>query len=830
MLASNVFRRLVDRLARAVLSRRDRPRRRHFVASRLLAAVQQLEPRMLLSGGTLITLDPPGSVNTFVWAIDGNNVLGSTTAENGAYFIYNGSTYTYEPVGSGINLSNSPDAISGSGAVGWLRTFDPTAPSGSEFGSAGILWNGSTSTELDVPGSSTSSNGTSRTTRAEAISGANIVGTYVTAASDPNVDDPVHGFLYNGSTYTTLDPAGSVLTHPVAISGSNVVGNYSTADNIIRGFLYSGSTYTTLDVPGATATWPVAVSGSTVVGVFSDSSGLFGHSFLFNGSGYTILAVPGSIQTTVSDVSGANVVGVYTDSNHVEHAFIYDGATYTTLDVPGVVEHGVGAQVVVSGQNVAGTYVDASSHAHGFLYRIGNVLTLTKATTVDAQSIEVSYTLPQDDTTVPLRFDVYRSAGKVYDSSAQFIGTQTLDPASDPADLAQGSHTDVALLTGTSLPPNQSLPYIVVVADPLNALTADPNAVKTTYFRTWLLGVVSHGFLPPIPGVTATPAWETSMADALGRSGPAVSPDKYNDVIAFNWVATSGIPVPGQAVAAGNQLYFQVIAKADALAASHPGDVVDLHFIGHSRGTVVISVALQKLMGTTDPALKGSYIRATLLDPHPANAATISLADAFPTTAAIVLPPYVAAELAQKDPQVDIPANVKVVDAYYQHSAFRDFVFSDRAEFVLNVWGEGPSAGITSAVPITWTPLTNVVDQSVGPEGKIIGAIGHSEVHDWYQVHIVNTGLAFFPPANNLGHLLVPASTASATFGPSNGATIEPAASAKGSAAVNLNGAIAGGPQNESSRGAVRSHLTNRRNPALQIGTRISLAQLASNT
>lgn len=45
---------------------------------------------------------------------------------------------------------------------------------------------------------------------------------------------------------------------------------------------------------------------------------------------------------------------------------------------------------------------------------------------------------------------------------------------------------------------------------------------------------------------------------------------------------------------------------------THVGEVVDLQFIGHSRGAVVASEAL---VATTDPALEGSYTVATLLDP-----------------------------------------------------------------------------------------------------------------------------------------------------------------------------------------------------------------------
>src|SRR5215469_4223673 len=78
------------------------------------------------------------------------------------------------------------------------------------------------------------------------IDGGNIVGYYTDGTGD-------HGFLYNGSTYTTLDDplATKGFTHAYGISGNNIVGSYIDATGF-HGFLYNGSSYTTLDNPLAT--------------------------------------------------------------------------------------------------------------------------------------------------------------------------------------------------------------------------------------------------------------------------------------------------------------------------------------------------------------------------------------------------------------------------------------------------------------------------------------------------------------------------------------------------------------------------------------------------
>jgi hypothetical protein len=367
-------------------------------------------------------------------------------------------------------------------------------------------------------------------------------------------------------------------------------------------------------------------------------------------------------------------------------------------------------------------------------------LTMTKATTLDAKSVSVSYTIANANITQSLRFDVYRSDQPIVDGTSKLIGTQIINPASNSTALSQGSHVNVKLIAGTALPPNQSLPYIVVVADGDNNVTEDPASTNVAYFRTFVLGAVAHGFNSTTS--TTTPSWETRMANELQTV------DHYDGVIAFNWMATARLQRSGQAVAAGDQLYSQIIVAADSLAAGHAGDVVDLHLIGHSRGAVVVNRALQDLVGTTDPALQGSYIRETLLDPHPAGSSTLSLYSANPATSFLVVPAYRQMEQAMADPQISIPRNVAVAEVYYQHTAYTAFRNSNSTEFALNIWGEGPNNGIVNNSPsaIQWHNLTGVVDTTIGPSGRAIGPIGHSEITDWYETHIVVAGVAI------LGH------------------------------------------------------------------------------
>jgi hypothetical protein len=251
------------------------------------------------------------------------------------------------------------------GASGSSLVGNFTSPAGQ-----GYLYNGTTFTTLDFPGAVA--------TEVRGISGNNVVGFYLDTSNE------YHGFLYNSLTftYTTIDPSGSIHTGARAISGNIVAGDYYDASQVQRGFVYNilTSAYTTFAVPGATAnsTSIVGISGGNVVGSYIDDVGGAIHGFLYNTltSSCTTLDPSGTIATNATGISGSNVVGYYLDANWVYHGFLYNGLTssYTTIDPPGSVYTGVRT---ISGNNVAGEYQDASQVRRGFVY---NILTMTYTT------------------------------------------------------------------------------------------------------------------------------------------------------------------------------------------------------------------------------------------------------------------------------------------------------------------------------------------------------------------------------------------------------------------------------------------------------------------
>ena len=212
-------------------------------------------------------------------------------------------------------------------------------------------------------------------------SGINGLGQVVGYFSDSN---GVHGFLYSGGAYSTLDdPLGINGTSAYAINDAGqVVGAYSEGGNgTTHGFLYSNGVYTTFDVPGSEWTEVYGINNAgEIVGQYQDGS-RHQQGFLYSNGTYTTLEDPsatvsGTLPTGINNTG--EVVGFYDDGNG-DHAFLYSGGTYTTIDDP------LGKSTVAYGINdagqIVGYYTDNNNRNHGFLYSGGGYTTIDSPVT-----------------------------------------------------------------------------------------------------------------------------------------------------------------------------------------------------------------------------------------------------------------------------------------------------------------------------------------------------------------------------------------------------------------------------------------------------------------
>jgi hypothetical protein len=186
---------------------------------------------------------------------------------------------------------------------------------------------------------------------AQGISGSNVVGYYY-------IGSTAYGFLFTGSSYSTLNVPGAIDTYAYGISGTNIVG-YSYNGTNYSGFLYNGTSYITLNVPGAVDTLIYGIDGNNFVGLYNTGAGA--QAFLYNGSSYITLGVPGALETQAFGISGTNIVGTYNSQG--AYGFFYNGSGYTALAVPGAeYTYAYG----ISGNNIVGGYWNGSSY-EGFL-------------------------------------------------------------------------------------------------------------------------------------------------------------------------------------------------------------------------------------------------------------------------------------------------------------------------------------------------------------------------------------------------------------------------------------------------------------------------------
>lgn len=371
-------------------------------------------------------------------------------------------------------------------------------------------------------------------------------------------------------------------------------------------------------------------------------------------------------------------------------------------------------------------------------------VTLAKATTPDAKTVVVTYAVLGASAN-SIHFDLYRSPTS--DATANVI--LSADDA-NPADLTVGEHS-ISLTPAAGLPPNTALPYVVVVA-------TSGGKKSTVYFRKFLIGVVAHGFnkwafannWSPV-NLVALPPWETTMVHSLKTI------DNYDDVIAFNWTETCAAPRRDMTIQAGLRLAGEVAGKM-AIRNRHPGDVVDLHFIGHSRGAVVVTQALQYI-AKQDPLLAGSFVHVTLLDPHPANncfAATCPVNDnpvpnnpvpnnpdpawaSFAKDAKNRLTPSaqiargraVSFQQAASDPPVTVPPGIKKLEVWFQHTPASCLRERPGLEYDMNLWGTVDSSALIDQSGL----LTNPTDKT-----SCAQAIGHNQIPALYELTSVDTG------------------------------------------------------------------------------------------
>ena len=216
----------------------------------------------LYDGTSYTNIIPPGSVNTSVQDIDGSNLVGQYRAASDASGVGHGFHYDMD-----TKTWTMPIDAPGATTVTYVEGIDGSNLVGGYWG-ADSRWHGflyDLATEdwtwpLDAPGATH--------TFVHGIDGSTLVGRW----SEGDLRSGSHSFIYDLTTKdwtVALDYPGA--THTTVIydtDGGNHVGSYSFVSHTgpWHGFVYDGTKWTTYDMPGMASTAFHGCDGSNLVG------------------------------------------------------------------------------------------------------------------------------------------------------------------------------------------------------------------------------------------------------------------------------------------------------------------------------------------------------------------------------------------------------------------------------------------------------------------------------------------------------------------------------------------------------------------------------------
>jgi hypothetical protein len=212
-----------------------------------------------------------------------------------------------------------------------------------------------TFTRILVPGSVS--------TEATGIDGSGqVVGTY------RNADGTFHGYVFDGTTYRTVDFPGAGHTYLFGLDGSGrTVGSYGTTlSGPYHGLIVEADTFSSFDFPAHETDGRAINSGGQIVGIYDAGPGTPDHGYLKTGDAYTSIDVPGANDTQAFGINDAGTItGTYRDAAGL-HGFFYSAGRFGAINFPEA------SQTLVAGINNAGAVVGSSqrgagANVHGFV-------------------------------------------------------------------------------------------------------------------------------------------------------------------------------------------------------------------------------------------------------------------------------------------------------------------------------------------------------------------------------------------------------------------------------------------------------------------------------
>jgi hypothetical protein len=202
-------------------------------------------------------------------------------------------------------------------------------------------------------------------TTLSAIGGGRVAGTYRGDALGE------HGFVYDGSTFTSIDfpiDVSGSMARPSAVDAARVAGTHHQAGGFSGFIRAADGTLITRRVSWSDGTTIEAFDGGRTLGHIWSEQELFG--YLDDGTSMTFFSYPGTFHTEPRDLSGNWVVGNYFAGGVFGMtpmpAFLYDigGGSFYPYGVPGAESTSING---IDGDPIVGTYALEQGGAHGFI-------------------------------------------------------------------------------------------------------------------------------------------------------------------------------------------------------------------------------------------------------------------------------------------------------------------------------------------------------------------------------------------------------------------------------------------------------------------------------
>ncbi len=184
--------------------------------------------------------------------------------------------------------------------------------------------------------------------------GINVHGLICGYYSPPN---EVHGFFYDGQTYTRYDVPGANSTFLFGLNDAGDFVGYYYTGNVQTAFVSSGGTLTPIGIPGVTNINPTAINNlGQIVGYYVDPANpTLTHGFFRDTDGTLTypLDYPGSRTTGLFGLNDkGQISGSWDDSDFTQHGLVLVLPNrFTSYDSPGgyTVFHGINNSGRISG-------------------------------------------------------------------------------------------------------------------------------------------------------------------------------------------------------------------------------------------------------------------------------------------------------------------------------------------------------------------------------------------------------------------------------------------------------------------------------------------------